>query len=92
MKYCCPAKITRRCFLENTVKLCVSIGLPSLFLEYGRADASVNAGTGFEPAYLKLHKTGELKKRAEKLWAIMENCELCPRECGVNRHKGMKGI
>jgi putative pyruvate formate lyase activating enzyme len=47
---------------------------------------------GFEPAYLKLHKTGELKNRAEKLWTIMESCRLCPRECGVNRLKGMSGF
>jgi len=92
MKDSCPDKITRRCFLENTVKLYFSIGLPSLFLDYGKAEASVNTGSGFEPAYLKLHKTGELKKRAEELWAIMESCELCPRRCGVNRHKGMSGV
>jgi len=35
---------------------------------------------GFEPAYLKLHKTGELKNRAEKLWTIMDNaCSLHAR-------------
>ena len=47
---------------------------------------------GFEPAYLKLHKIGELKNRAEKLWTIMESCRLCPRQCGVNRLKGMSGF
>ncbi|MFW6139315.1 MAG: radical SAM protein, partial [Spirochaetota bacterium] len=36
--------------------------------------------------------TGELKKRAEELWAIMEKCRLCPRRCGVNRLEGMKGF
>jgi len=46
----------------------------------------------FEPAYLKLHKTGELKERAEELWAIMETCQLCPRRCGVNRLEGMSGF
>ena len=40
----------------------------------------------FEPAYLQLHKTGELENRAQKLWDIMESCRLCPRQCGVNRH------
>ena len=92
MNDCCPKKITRRCFLENSVKLCGSIGLSSLFLDFGKAEASGNTGTGFEPAYLKLHKTGELKKRADKLWAIMERCQLCPRRCRVNRHKGMSGV
>jgi putative pyruvate formate lyase activating enzyme len=49
-------------------------------------------GSDFEPAYLGLHKSGELAKRAEKLWAIMERCQLCPRGCGVNRLKGMSGF
>jgi putative pyruvate formate lyase activating enzyme len=49
-------------------------------------------GSDFEPAYLKLHKTGELRKRAEELWATMESCRLCPRRCGVNRLKGMRGF
>ena len=92
MKDFYPKNITRRCFLENTVKLCFSIGLSPLFLDYGKAEASANTGSGFEPAYLKLHNTGELKKRAKELWAIMEKCELCPRRCGVNRHKGRSGV
>ena len=50
------------------------------------------ANLGFEPAYLKLHETGELENRAEKLWAIMESCQLCPRECSVNRLEGMSGF
>jgi putative pyruvate formate lyase activating enzyme len=50
------------------------------------------AGSEFEPAYLKLHRTGELKKRAENLWAIMEKCQLCPRKCGVNRLEGNSGF
>jgi putative pyruvate formate lyase activating enzyme len=66
--------------------------LSPLFLDLGKAEASGNAGTGFEPAYLKLHNTGELKERAEELWAIMKSCRLCPRRCGANRHKGMSGF
>ena len=30
--------------------------------------------------------------RAEKLWKIMESCQLCPRKCGVNRLEGMSGF
>ncbi|NNK14066.1 MAG: radical SAM protein, partial [Desulfofustis sp.] len=41
---------------------------------------------------LKLHRTGELGERAETLWAAMENCELCPRSCGVNRLEGEEGF
>ena len=55
-------------------------------------ETPVQTSPGFEPAYLKLHQTGELKKRAEKLWAIMESCQLCPRKCGVNRLEGMSGF
>ncbi len=46
----------------------------------------------FEPGYLVLHKSGELKRRGEKLWELMESCELCPRMCGVNKLKGEKGF
>jgi len=85
-------RITRRCFLENTLKICTTIGLSAIFLDSEKTKASASPGPVFEPAYLKLHKTGELKKRAEKLWSIMENCRLCPRSCGVNRLKGMSGV
>jgi putative pyruvate formate lyase activating enzyme len=46
----------------------------------------------FQPAYLKLHKSGELGEKSEKLWAILEMCQLCPRKCGVNRLAGESGI
>lgn len=36
------------------------------------AEASSNKGKWFEPAYLKLYRSGELKKRAKELWAMME--------------------
>ncbi|MBM3135476.1 MAG: radical SAM protein [Chloroflexi bacterium] len=97
------AKMTRREFLKNTAELCFKAGLSSIFLYACQPDVPRDQttptsekrddlGSGFEPAYLKLYKTGELKKRAEKLWSIMENCQLCPRRCGVNRLKGMSGF
>jgi len=46
----------------------------------------------FQPGYLQLHETGELKKRADDLWKIMESCKLCPRMCGVNKLEGNKGF
>jgi len=46
----------------------------------------------FEPAYLRLDRKGELAERAQALWAIYKSCRLCPRQCGVNRLKGEKGI
>ncbi len=46
----------------------------------------------FDPSYLRLHRSGELKKRGEKLWDLMKACTLCPRQCGVNRLDGDKGF
>jgi putative pyruvate formate lyase activating enzyme len=45
----------------------------------------------FQPGYLKLHASGELKARAEVLWEMMRSCRLCPRECDKNRLGGGKG-
>lgn len=47
--------------------------------------------TSFEPRYLELHRTGELKRRGEILWEMMNICDLCPRECENNRTDGQKG-
>jgi len=44
-----------------------------------------------EPGYLKLYESGELDERIEKLYKILESCELCPRKCKVNRLKGERG-
>lgn len=46
----------------------------------------------FVAGYVKLHESGELAKRADALWDIMSRCRLCPRECGVNRHRGQTGL
>lgn len=45
----------------------------------------------FEPSYIKLYERGELDERIERLYKILESCELCPRKCKVNRLKGEKG-
>jgi putative pyruvate formate lyase activating enzyme len=39
----------------------------------------------FEPAYLALHRTGELQRRAEKAVAGLRECRVCPRDCQVDR-------
>jgi putative pyruvate formate lyase activating enzyme len=46
----------------------------------------------FNPGYLKLYQNGELKKRGQKLWQMMDSCSLCPRECGAERLKGERGF
>jgi putative pyruvate formate lyase activating enzyme len=44
------------------------------------------------PSYLKLHKSGKLGNIRERLVRELENCNLCPRNCGVNRLKGELGF
>ena len=41
-----------------------------------------------EPAYLQLLRSGELKRRVAEAYARLEACDLCARECGVNRRLG----
>lgn len=45
----------------------------------------------FEPAYLELLRSGELKRRVEEARSMLEECRLCGRECRVNRLEGVKG-
>jgi len=46
----------------------------------------------FEPAYLELFETGELKRRARATVASLEVCRVCPRDCEVNRLKDEKAV
>jgi len=46
--------------------------------------ASVKNRT-FEPAYLQLHRSGELLRRVERALELLRNCQACPRHCRVNR-------
>lgn len=36
-------------------------------------------------------KVKDIKERIEKAYALLENCMVCPRTCGVNRLKGQRG-
>ena len=45
----------------------------------------------YRPVYLDLLKAGELDKRIDRLYQILENCELCPRRCHKNRLSGERG-
>ncbi len=39
----------------------------------------------FEPSYLKLYNSGELKTRVERAEQILKSCTSCPRNCLVDR-------
>ncbi len=45
----------------------------------------------FEPAYLPLLRSGELKRRVAEACARLEACDICARECGVNRRLSAEG-
>ena len=46
----------------------------------------------FEPEYIALYRSGELNHRAEVLEARLASCDICPRQCGVNRLAGEPGF
>ena len=46
----------------------------------------------FIPSYIEARRTGKLADSIEKSYKILENCHLCPRQCGVNRLEDEKGI
>ena len=39
----------------------------------------------FQPAYLALARSGELRRRAAEAVERLRNCRVCPRDCGVDR-------
>jgi putative pyruvate formate lyase activating enzyme len=96
-------KFTRGDFFKKLGQLCLGMGLSLILPNWLRIQAFAGKEKSpvkkfaaidpdFEPAYLKLHQTGELKMRAEKLWQMMEKCQLCPRRCGAERLKGKIGF
>ncbi len=38
-----------------------------------------------EPGYIALYRSGELERRAQALEARLASCDICPRECRVDR-------
>ncbi len=40
---------------------------------------------GFKPAYLWLYESGELQNRVERAVTMLASCQVCPRDCKVNR-------
>lgn len=79
-KRCRLNNISRRKFLNHAVFVLGStLKIPSMFFSEE------------QPSYIQLHKSGILGQRVEQLYAIYENCHLCPRDCRVNRIKGQTG-
>jgi putative pyruvate formate lyase activating enzyme len=81
-------KITTR---KQFIKTCIGTGILGAGTSFSLGKSEKKAAD-FEPAYMKLHKSGELKKRGQTLWNMMKSCELCPRMCGAGRLEGEEGF
>ncbi len=44
------------------------------------------------PAYIELHRGGELQQRAKAAERLLEPCRVCPRECLAQRLQGETGV
>jgi putative pyruvate formate lyase activating enzyme len=90
-------RLTRKEFIDS-LGGSFYLGIPLTLLSAGSCKAMQDSrqtrrtDPDVEPGYLKLQSTGELKKRADKLWNWMNECRLCPRECGANRLAGEEGF
>ena len=42
-------------------------------------------------AYLELYRNGRLAQRAAEARALLQNCQVCPHRCGINRLAGETG-
>lgn len=45
-----------------------------------------------EPEYPALYRSSELEHRAQMLEARLRSCDICPRDCGVNRLEDERGF
>ena len=79
--------LTRRDFIKGSL----FIG-SSAFLSPDSLFATQKNEKPWVPAYEKLEREGKLADRIKEVYAVFENCQLCPRRCGVDRQKGEKGF
>jgi putative pyruvate formate lyase activating enzyme len=80
-------KFTRRHFLRNALFAGSSLLLSPISL-HGGPKKEIQ----WIPAYERLEMEGKFAQRIKQAYAIFENCQLCPRKCGVNRQRGEKGF
>ena len=83
---------TRRDFIKQFLAFGAMLLVPgsSMGTRAGNKTAA-NAGS-WRPGYALLEEKGVLADRIDQAYALFENCELCPRRCGVNRMKGETGV
>ena len=44
------------------------------------------------PSYLELAQKGELRKRTEEAYRLLQSCSLCPHKCEVDRLQDQRGL
>jgi putative pyruvate formate lyase activating enzyme len=79
-------EVTRRDFIKRSLMLGSSLLLPPNF-----TSATQVKNRQCFPAYGKLENEGALVQRVEEAHSLFEECQLCPRQCGVNRLDGERG-
>jgi len=79
--------ISRRDFIKSSIALG-----SSLLLSPASVLAKQNTSRPWVPAYARLEDKGQLARRVEQAYAIFEECQLCPRQCGANRREGDLGF
>jgi uncharacterized Fe-S radical SAM superfamily protein PflX len=75
-------EFTRRDFIKSSFFLGSSLLLAPFSIH-----ATQKKEDRWIPAYETLENEGKLAQRIKQAYAIFENCQLCPRRCGVNRQK-----
>ncbi len=45
----------------------------------------------FEPIYVQTMRSGQLREKVVQAWKKLEDCDVCPRDCRVNRLAGETG-
>jgi putative pyruvate formate lyase activating enzyme len=53
---------------------------------------SADSMENFQPLYLTLLQSGELRQRVQQAYAHLDACDLCPWECRANRTAGKMGL
>lgn len=74
--------ISRRKFLNET------LGISGLFF---LQQSEKKREAAVYPSYLKLYAEGTLSRRVKELYSMYEACQLCPRDCRVNRLQEQTG-
>ncbi len=65
--------------------------LPSALDKVMAINPNSNRRNTYEPGYIQLHASGQLKARGDAMWEMMRSCNICPRDCRANRIRGNRG-